>query len=189
MERVSKNLLYFYLFHYTLIEIGQLSQAQQCGTGVNGVHAFTIPSNSPNGPITLMHIQYDASRAVPVTSTTFHDSMNKIQTVSRKDNFRPWDCSELPVPSVQPDCSSTFRMTPEQQALSGHVSFDRGHITPINPYRFDFTAQDATFYCVNNAPQEPRTNQVTAERSGAFACIYFFEYAIILLNVSNIPER
>jgi hypothetical protein len=152
---------HFISFSLPQSDIGHLNQAQQCGTGVNGVHAFTIPSNSPQGPITLIHIQYDASRAVPVTSTTFHDSMNKIQTVSRNDNFRPWDCSELPAPSVQPDCTSSFRMTSEQQSFTGHVSYDRGHMSPVNPYRFDFTAQDATFYCVNNAPQEPRTNQVT----------------------------
>jgi len=119
---------------------------EECGAAVNGIHAFTIPSDSPNGPITLMHIQYDASRAVPVTSTTYHDAMNKIQTVSRNDNFRPWPCPQLPAPTVQPDCSSSFRMTPEQQSFTGHTSFDRGHISPVNPYRFHFSAQDATFY-------------------------------------------
>jgi len=129
-----------------VIEDKSLRQSQNCGDAVNGIHAFTIPCNSSRGPITLMHIQYDASRAVPVTSTTYHDSMNKEQNVPREDNFRPWPCPQLPSPSVQPACSNSFRMTSTQQALSGYTSYDRGHMSPVNPYRFDFTAQDATFY-------------------------------------------
>jgi DNA/RNA endonuclease G (NUC1) len=130
-----------------------------CGTAQSGRYYFPIPSQSPKGQINLMYAQYDSNRGLPISTTTYHDSMNHIQSVPRVDNFREWDCPQLPVPNVQSDCSKTYKMTAAQQAKSGYTAFDRGHMVPVNPYRFHEEAVSNTFYCVNIAPQEPYTNQ------------------------------
>ncbi len=51
------------------------------------------------------------------------------------------------------NCTTIF------QAVSSRTAFDRGHITPANPYRFSEDALSNTFYCINIAPQDPFTNQ------------------------------
>jgi len=130
-----------------------------CGSAQSGRYYFPISSQSPKGQINLMYAQFDGNRHLPISTTTYHDSMNHIQTVPRVDNFRAYNCAQLPAPNVQSDCSKTYKMTAAQQAKSGYTAFDRGHMVPVNPYRFHEDAVSNTFFCVNIAPQEPYTNQ------------------------------
>ena len=137
--------------------LGLEKASLECGSEVDDIYSFTIPAESPLGPINLMFIQHDGIRKMPFTSTALYNSLNHEVLVDRVDNFRELPCSALE--GKQNNCSSTFRMTPEQQSFSGKYSFDRGHLTPINPMRFSESAADVTFYCVNIAPQDPYTNQ------------------------------
>lgn len=152
--RIFKDVLIFLSDHFFRNE----SKASlTCGTQSNNIYSFTINAESPLGLINLFYVQHDGSRIMPFATTTLQNSLNHNQLVERVDNFRKHSCTAIQ--DKQTSCSSTYKMTPAQAALTGRTAFDRGHLTPVNPMRFSESAVDHTFYCINIAPQEPYTNQ------------------------------
>jgi hypothetical protein len=85
------------------------------------------------------------------------NSLNHQMNFPRVDTFRVYDCNSIA--DKQTLCNNSYKMTPDQEKLSGKTAFDRGHLTPANPFRFSEEAVRDTFYCVNIAPQDPYTNQ------------------------------
>lgn len=124
--------------------------AATCGlTQKDGINTFTIRTASPNGEIPLMHMQFDTRRKLAVTSTVLHDQMNLVQNVDRVDNFRTVECEQLS--QEQQNCDATMRLSvPQKEKINAEYnSWDRGHMTPVNPMRFSAEAVNATYYCVN----------------------------------------
>jgi len=134
--------------------------ALPCSAQTNGHYALTIEAAGYNGrQISLLYVVQNAPRRAPLLTVAFHDWWNQIKDFSRRDNFIQHPCTGLV--NGQGICRTTqeFQMTPQQSAYSGRTAFDRGHLSPANPFRFTQSAVDATFYCVNIAPQDPTTNQ------------------------------
>ncbi|ODM91633.1 Endonuclease G, mitochondrial [Orchesella cincta] len=139
---------------------GQSTGLDTCGlTQPDGINTFTLRTASPLGNIPLIHIQYDVNRKLPITSTVMYDNLNLVQNVERVDNFRNVECGQLT--NKQQNCANTMRLSLPQKSKvnSEYNSWDRGHLTPVNPMRFSAEAVNATYYCPNIAPQEPWTNR------------------------------
>jgi len=146
------------LFQTLIDEASNGKEGLLCGAHKDDIYTFTIEAEGPLGTINLFFIQQDAVRKIPVASTAMFNDINMWRNVTRVDRFREHQCTELR--DKQTKCSITYKMTPEQTNLSGYNTFDRGHLQPVNPFRFSYSAMDNTFYCVNIAPQEPYTNRV-----------------------------
>lgn len=75
--------------------------------------------------------------------------MNLKQNDVRTDHFRMIKCDSLK--EKQQNCAKTFSATEKQKEKNGgeYKSWDRGHLTPVNPMRFSNDAVDVTFYCPN----------------------------------------
>lgn len=106
-------------------------------------------SSSPIGDIPLIHFQFDTNRKLPVTSTVLYDELNLKQNVDRADDFRTVNCSSLH--EKQQNCADTMRLSVSQKEKinAEYNSWDRGHLTPVNPMRFSADAVNSTYYCVN----------------------------------------
>jgi hypothetical protein len=50
--------------------------------------------------------------------------------------------------------------TAQKTKATPRYTWDRGHLTPVNPMRFSTDAMNKTFVCVNIAPQDSWTNQI-----------------------------
>lgn len=119
----------------------------------NGISTFVIKADSSLGNLNFILIQFDTIRKLVVSSTILQDDLNALKNFDRLEPFRPYNCSSIPAPSPQPECTVGYYMTTSQQATSNRTTWDRGHLTPANPMRFSEDALNSTFYCVNIAPQ------------------------------------
>jgi len=98
-----------------------------CGKSSKDVQIFPVRGTTPAGKsITLYNVVYNKTRGLPISTTAFHDSLNKLDYSDRQDDFRKYNCTELADNRVQADCSRSFKMTPDQQMISGKKSYDRG---------------------------------------------------------------
>jgi len=100
--------------------------------------------------------------------------------VDRKDSFKILQCPQLA--ESQTACHKTFKMTPAQASKSGYTAWDRGHLVPVNPNRFHEEAMSTTFYCVNIAPQEPYTNQVSWRTIEDRSLAYFKTFSGLIIT-------
>jgi hypothetical protein len=101
-----------------------------CGKSTrDDIQIFPVTGISPNGnkTIVLYNVLYNRTRGLPISTTAFHDSLNKEDASDRGDDFRKYSCPQLTDNKIQADCSRSYKMTVEQQSLSGRRSFDRGN--------------------------------------------------------------
>jgi hypothetical protein len=129
-----------------------------------GISDFIIPADSPVGRIPLLLVKFDNKRKLPFATIALHDQLNtqKLTRASVAEPFGPLNqtCSSIATPAVQLNCTGGISMTTAQKVTaSPRYTWDRGHLTPANPFRFSDDALNKTFYCVNIAPQDSWTNQ------------------------------
>jgi len=127
-----------------------------------GISTFLIKASSPVGEINNILIKFDSKRKLAVSSTALHDQMNSWKNFTRSaEPFGPLDCPLLAMPTYQQNCTGGFSMTAAQKVTADpRYTWDRGHLTPVNPMRFSEDAMNKTFSCVNIAPQDSWTNQI-----------------------------
>jgi len=127
-----------------------------------GMSTFTLKTSTPElATFDFLLVQFNTTRKLPISTTAFHDGLNAVKNVPRPaEPFGPLPCPQLPVKVAQQDCTTGFSMTEAQKLTSnGRYTWDRGHLTPVNPMRFSADAANKTFFCVNIAPQDSYTNQ------------------------------
>ena len=92
-------------------------------------------------------IRFDTRRKIPHWSMSWHDGLYDIKPFPRLETFYQQNCKELP---------SKLQGGQGQYSKGG---YDRGHLTPANPFRFTYQASVVINQYTNIAPQEKHINR------------------------------
>jgi len=127
-----------------------------------GISDFLIRADSPLGRIPMMLVKFDNKRKLPFATIAMHDQLNTQKNLVRASVAEPFGPINATCPSLagQFNCTGGISMTAAQKVTATpRYTWDRGHLTPANPFRYSEEALNKTFYCVNLAAQDSWTNQ------------------------------